>query len=67
MQGWQVATIEIIIGLSLIGISLFRLRPRAKIKPQSAYRRWKLLFIMALIITVIGVIELFVPENFWWG
>jgi hypothetical protein len=67
MHSWQLALLIIVIGIALMMMATFYMRPRAKTRPEtSAYSKWKLLLFLGILITVIGGILALLPENLWW-
>jgi hypothetical protein len=68
MHGWQVALILSAIGVFLILMAYFYLRPRAmRGKQVLSFSRWKLILFIGALMTIIGVIFLFLPESLWWS
>ncbi len=68
MHGWQVALILIAIGVFIILMAYFYLRPRAMQGKQAlSFSRWKLIFFIGAIMTIVGILFLFLPESLWWS
>jgi hypothetical protein len=66
MRGWQIALLIMVIGVSLIAMSLLYLRPQALARAEpSRYVFWEPVVILASLTTAMGLVMLLLPEHFW--
>jgi cell division protein FtsW (lipid II flippase) len=67
MNHLEYALVIIVISLSMIGIAVFRLRPKAlEGNGKSTSRFWKPLLLLSLLLFAVGILILFLPPELWW-
>jgi preprotein translocase subunit SecY len=67
MQAWQVATILLLMALFQIAIAILYMRKRAITSPKpNVYQKWKIIFVLNLILLTVSLVLLWLPEQYWW-
>ena len=68
MLAWQVATILMLIALSQMAVAIFYMRSRAITHPEpNTDQRWRIIFLLNLILFIISLILLRLPNQSWWN